>query len=41
LNWFTIFCNISVQPFFVTRLSEDGHLSGRNTLEAHYIYNIL
>jgi hypothetical protein len=41
LHWFTDFCNISVQPFIVTRLPEDGHLSGRNTLEAHYVYHIL
>ena len=41
VHWFTNFCNISVQPFFVTHLPEDGHLSGRNTSEAHYVYNIL
>jgi hypothetical protein len=29
-----------VQPSFVTHLPEDSHLSGRNTLESHYVYNI-
>ena len=43
VHWFTNFCNISVQPSYVTHLPEDGHLSGRNTLEALliYSYNIL
>jgi hypothetical protein len=38
---FTNFCSVSIYPFFVIYIPEDGHKSGRNMWQEYYIYNII
>ena len=33
------FCNTSMYVFFVTHLTEDGHMGGRNMWQVYSVYN--